>query len=55
MDEITYLRAQVVNLRNLAAAQSIDDIKRELLALADRCEQLANHLEGNGKETRRGS
>ena len=54
MNEIKYLRAQVATLRNLAAAQPAEDIKRELLTLADRCEQLANHLEGNGAARRGG-
>ncbi len=48
MDQIEFLRAQAKELRNLADAQAVLDIKTRLFELADRCEQLANHMQHNG-------
>jgi hypothetical protein len=48
MNEIEYLRAQAKMLCELAKTQRDAEIIRELLALALRCEQLANHMQGNG-------
>jgi len=48
MNETEYLRAQARTLRDLADAQHDRVIKHQLLELAGRCEDLANHMRGNG-------
>ena len=48
MKEIDYLRARAAELRKLAQEQDDPELKRNLLALAERCEHLAKHMRGNG-------
>jgi hypothetical protein len=52
-DPASNLRREAAELRALAADQADPELREELLELARRCEQLANHIAGNGKETRR--
>ena len=51
MKEIEYLRSQAAELRKLAQEQSDPELKRDLLALAERCEHLAKHMHGNGTQS----
>lgn len=44
---IRYLRDQAEKLRELADGES-EPVRKKLLALAVRCEALANSMEGNG-------
>ena len=53
MDVGSSLRRQADELRVLAAETTDPDLRRDLLELARRCEQLANHMSGNGRETPR--
>jgi len=48
MSNTNYLRALAKKLRGIADAEPNPDTKRELAMLADRCEQLANSMSGNG-------
>jgi len=48
MSNTNYLRALSKKLRGIADAEPNPDTKRELAMLADRCEQLANSMSGNG-------
>lgn len=50
MDAVSYLRRQAAELRALAASQVDPALRDEFLALAKRCEDLANHMGGNGKD-----
>jgi hypothetical protein len=46
--EVIYLREQARLLREMAAGQPDPVLKSELIELAERCEKLANHMDGNG-------
>lgn len=45
---IAFLLEQARMLRELAGQQKDPELRADLLALADRCETLANHMRGNG-------
>jgi hypothetical protein len=50
MEIASSLRRQAAELRALAANEANVELRNELIELARRCEQLANHISGNGKE-----
>lgn len=53
MDAIHQLREVAANLRRLAASEANPAGKAALIDLADRCEETADHLQGNGSLGRR--
>lgn len=42
------LRRQAAELRAMARTEADQDLKRQLLELAERCEKLANEMSGSG-------
>ena len=50
MRAVIYLREQARMVREMARVESDPKLRLELEELAERCEKLANHMQGNGKE-----
>jgi hypothetical protein len=50
VDVVASLRRQAAELRALAASEADPELRRDLLELAERCERLANHIGGNGRD-----